>query len=231
MSDPTNGGDDSTPGGVAERPAEPERPCLEDGAWKTTRREFIAYTTAGVVAVALPPGGAEAEGRAAPARPRGPGPVEISLKVNGVRRRLELPPSATLAHALRDELGLTGTKVSCDRGACSACTVLLDGTPVSACMTFALDADGREVTTIEGLSRGGALHPVQEAFIARDAMQCGFCTPGMVMSCAALLARSPHPSLDEVKAATSGNFCRCGAYREVFEAVLSASGAALSKRE
>jgi len=230
VSDRPKAGDGSTPGGVAECPAEPERPRVEDGGWKTTRREFIAYTTAGVVAVALPPG-AEAEARAAPPRLRGPGPVEISLKVNGVRRRLELPPSATLAHALRDELGLTGTKVSCDRGACSACTVLLDGTPVSACMTFALDAEGREVTTIEGLSRGGALHPVQEAFIARDAMQCGFCTPGMVMSCAALLARSPHPSLDEVKAATSGNFCRCGSYRAVFEAVLSAGGAALSQKE
>ncbi len=125
---------------------------------------------------------------------------------------------------LRFELGLTGTKVGCDRGACSACTVWLDGLPVVACTTFVLDAVGRDVTTVEGLARGGQLHPLQQAFIDHDAMQCGFCTPGMVMSCAALLARKGDPTLDDVRAATSGNLCRCGTYAKVFEATLAAAG-------
>jgi aerobic-type carbon monoxide dehydrogenase small subunit (CoxS/CutS family) len=197
----------------------------------STRREFLATSTAGVVAATLPLGDAEAAAGAGSSAVRGPGPVEIALQVNGKPRRIRVRPDATLAQALRQDLGLTGTKVGCDRGACSACTVLLDGAPVSACMTFALDAADREVTTIEGLARGGALHPVQEAFIARDAVQCGFCTPGMVMSCAALLARSPHPTLDEVKAATSGNLCRCGTYPKVFEAMLFTGGSNLTRGE
>ncbi|HVR43100.1 MAG TPA: (2Fe-2S)-binding protein [Thermoanaerobaculia bacterium] len=153
----------------------------------------------------------------------GPGPVAIALIVNGERRELELEPRATLAEALRDELGLTGTKVSCDRGACSACTVMLDGTPVCSCMTLAIEVGERRVTTIEGLASGDELHPVQQAFIERDALQCGFCTPGMVMSCAALVDRNPSPTLDEVRTATSGNLCRCGTYPKVFEATLAAA--------
>jgi aerobic-type carbon monoxide dehydrogenase small subunit (CoxS/CutS family) len=153
----------------------------------------------------------------------GPGPVPLSLKVNGTERKLRVEPRTTLAEALRDELGLTGTKVVCDRGSCSACTVHLDGMPVNACMTFALDVGRREVTTIEGLAKGETLHPVQEAFIAHDALQCGFCTPGMVMSCAALLARNPKPTLEDVRDATSGNLCRCGTYPKVFAATLAAA--------
>ena len=135
-----------------------------------------------------------------------------------------MEPRTTLADALRLHLGLTGTKIGCDRGACSACTVWLDGVPVNSCMTFALDAVGRNVTTIEGLAQGDRLHPVQDAFIAHDAMQCGFCTPGMVMSCAALLARNANPTRDDVRAATSGNLCRCGTYPNVFDATLAAAG-------
>jgi aerobic-type carbon monoxide dehydrogenase small subunit (CoxS/CutS family) len=153
----------------------------------------------------------------------GPGKVPLDIVINGKREHLEVEPRATLADALRFDLGLTGTKVVCDRGSCSACTVWLDGAPVCACTTFALDAAGRTVTTIEGLARGDELHPIQSAFIEHDAMQCGFCTPGMVMSCAALLARSPSPSLDEVKRAVSGNLCRCGTYPKVFEATLAAA--------
>jgi aerobic-type carbon monoxide dehydrogenase small subunit (CoxS/CutS family) len=119
---------------------------------------------------------------------------------------------------------LTGTKIGCDRGACSACTVWLDGTPVSSCMTLALDARGKAVTTIEGLADGDKLHPVQQAFVDHDAMQCGFCTPGMVMSCAALLNRKPDPTLDDVKHAISGHICRCGAYPNIFNATLSVAG-------
>jgi aerobic-type carbon monoxide dehydrogenase small subunit (CoxS/CutS family) len=153
----------------------------------------------------------------------GPGKVLLTLRVNGQEKRVEVEPRATLADTLRFDLGMTGTKVVCDRGSCSACTVWLDGTPVNACTTFALDAAGRAITTIEGLAHGGELHPVQQAFIDHDAMQCGFCTPGMVMSCAALLARNGSPTLDDVRAATSGNLCRCGTYPKVFDATLAAA--------
>lgn len=164
-------------------------------------------------------------------RPRalGPGPVPIVLSVNGVERALTIEPRTTLAEALRNELGMTGTKVACDRGACSACTVWLDGTPVSSCMTLAIDVGDRKVTTIEGLAKEGELHPVQRAFIEHDAMQCGFCTAGMVMSSAALLERNASPTLDDVKEATSGNLCRCGTYPKVFEATLAAARAPRKK--
>src|SRR5205823_1155666 len=124
---------------------------------------------------------------------------------------------------LRTHLDMTGTKIVCDRGSCSACTVWLDGTPVCSCMTLALDAHGKEITTIEGLAQGDQLHRVQQQFIEHDAMQCGFCTPGMIMSCAALLAHNANPSLDDVKTATSGNLCRCGTYHNVFQATLAAA--------
>jgi xanthine dehydrogenase YagT iron-sulfur-binding subunit len=154
----------------------------------------------------------------------GPGKMSAVLRVNGAEKHVAVEPRQTLAEVLRVELGLTGTKIGCDRGACSACTVWMDGSPVCACTTFVLDAVARDVTTIEGLARGDVLHPVQQAFIDHDAMQCGFCTPGMVMSCAALLARKADVSLEDVRAATSGNLCRCGTYAKVFEATLAAAG-------
>ena len=153
----------------------------------------------------------------------GPGKVPVTLRINGADRRVDLEPRTTLADALRFDLGMTGTKVVCDRGSCSACTVWLDGMPVNSCTTFALDAVGRAITTIEGLARGDELHPVQQAFIDHDAMQCGFCTPGMVMSCAALLAKNGAPTLDDVRTATSGNLCRCGTYPKVFDATIAAA--------
>jgi len=153
----------------------------------------------------------------------GPGAVPITLDVNGVPCALSVAPSTTLVEALRDALELTGTKLACDRGACSACTVWLDGAPVASCMMLAIDVGARKVTTIEGLAQGDELHPVQSAFIAHDALQCGFCTPGLVMSCAALLEKNPHPTIDEVKAAISGHLCRCGAYPHVIAAALDAA--------
>lgn len=153
----------------------------------------------------------------------GPGAVPITLNVNGTPCALSVAPSTTLAEALRDALELTGTKLACDRGACSACTVWLDGAPVASCMLLAIDVGARKVTTIEGLAQGDTLHPVQSAFIAHDAMQCGFCTPGLAMSCAALLEKNPHPSVDEVKAAIGGHLCRCGTYPHVIAAVLDAA--------
>ncbi|MCF6102705.1 (2Fe-2S)-binding protein [Mesorhizobium muleiense] len=154
----------------------------------------------------------------------GPGLIPIDLTINGRRVPVQAEPATTLVDVLRNHLGLTGTKIGCDRGACSACTVWLDGQPASSCMTLALDARGRNITTIEGLAEGGKLHPVQQAFIEHDALQCGFCTPGMVMSCAALIDRKPDAGIDEVKAAISGHLCRCGTYPNIFAAVLAVAG-------
>jgi xanthine dehydrogenase YagT iron-sulfur-binding subunit len=150
----------------------------------------------------------------------GPNAVPIKLHVNGQEHAVTVEPRYTLADTLRDQLSLTGTKVVCDRGSCSACTVWVDGAPQLACMTLAVDAVGHKITTIEGLSHGDQLHPIQAAFIKHDALQCGFCTPGMVMSCAALLDRNPNPSLADVKHAVSGNLCRCGTYPKIFAATL-----------
>jgi xanthine dehydrogenase YagT iron-sulfur-binding subunit len=153
----------------------------------------------------------------------GPNAVPIKLHINGQEHAVTVEPRYTLAETLRDHLNLTGTKVVCDRGSCSACTVWIDEAPQLACMTLAVDAVGHKITTIEGISHGEQLHPVQAAFIKHDALQCGFCTPGMVMSCAALLKRNSNPSLAEVKHAVSGNLCRCGTYPKVFAATLDAA--------
>jgi len=147
------------------------------------------------------------------------------LDVNGVRRAVEIETQATLADILRGPLELTGTKIGCDRGACSACTVWIDGLPALSCMTLAVDVGERKVVTIEGLAKDGKLHPVQSAFIEHDALQCGFCTPGMVMSCAALVERNPAATREDVKAAISGHLCRCGTYPHVIEATLDAARA------
>lgn len=208
-------------------PTQRAGPCAGEPL-RTTRRAFLGTAAAGAGALAA--GLPEAAGAAEPPRIRGPGPLTLALRVNGGRRRVTVTPATTLADALRGGLGLTGTKIGCDRGACGACTVLLDGAPVSSCLTLALDVGEREVTTIEGLGTAAALHPVQEAFAAHDALQCGFCTPGMVMSCAALLARNPRPTLDDVKQAVSGNTCRCGTYPKVFEATLAAAERGLTRR-
>ncbi len=154
----------------------------------------------------------------------GPGAVPVTLLVNGKEHTIQIEPRTTLADALRVHMGLTGTKVICDRGSCSGCTVLLDKTPVNSCMTLAMDARGHHVTTIEGLPQNGEMHPLQAAFVKHDAMQCGFCTPGMVMSCAALLEKNPKPTEDDVRHATAGNLCRCGTYPRIFAATLEAAG-------
>jgi xanthine dehydrogenase YagT iron-sulfur-binding subunit len=167
---------------------------------------------------------ANAEGVSGDMRVLGPGPVSLSLSVNGRRLVVRADPSTTLAEVLRHNLGLTGTKIGCDRGACSACTVWVDGQVAASCMTLAFDARGKQITTIEGLAQGGKLHPVQQAFVDHDALQCGFCTPGMVMSCAALVERNPNCTLEDVKAAVSGHLCRCGTYPNIFKATLAAAG-------
>jgi len=150
----------------------------------------------------------------------GPEATTIELSINGKPVALEIEPRVTLLSALREHLGLTGTKLVCDRGACGACTVHLDGKPVNSCMMLAVDARGHQITTIEGLGTPSNMHPVQAAFVETDALQCGFCTPGMVMSVAAALERNPAATTDEIKHATAGNICRCGTYPHVFAAAL-----------
>lgn len=166
----------------------------------------------------------------------GPQQQQFALSVNGQVQQVWLDPATTLVDVLRDQLGLTGTKVGCDRGACSACTVWVDGEVAISCMTLALDVRGKQITTIEGLARAGAapgevqLHPVQQAFIEHDALQCGFCTPGMIMSCARLVDRDPDCTLDDVKQAISGHLCRCGAYPNIFKATLAAAESCRKQR-
>jgi xanthine dehydrogenase YagT iron-sulfur-binding subunit len=147
------------------------------------------------------------------------GVTAISLHVNGSVRRLQLDSRTTLLDALRDQLELTGTKKGCDQGACGACTVLLDGKRVLACLTLAAQCDGRAVTTIEGIAPDGGLHPLQDAFVRHDALQCGYCTPGQIMSALALLEEGGAGSDDEVRELMSGNICRCGAYPNIVDAI------------
>jgi len=145
--------------------------------------------------------------------PKGVREMAVVMEVNGKPYRLNVKSHWTLLEVLRRELALTGTKNSCDRGSCGACTVILDGRVVYACSLLAVEADRRKITTIEGLSDGETLHPLQEAFVREDALQCGFCTPAMILCSKALLDRNPRPGIDEIKEALSGNICRCAAYR------------------
>lgn len=148
--------------------------------------------------------------------------VDIELKVNGIEYRLRVEPRRTLVEVLRETLGLTGTKKSCNEGECGACTVLVDGAPVASCLLLAIDARGKDILTIEGLAEGEKLHPLQESFLKHGAIQCGFCTPGMVMAAKALLDRNPRPTLMEVRRGISGNLCRCTGYQHIINAILGA---------
>lgn len=155
----------------------------------------------------------------------GPGKAPIALTVNGTKYTAELEPRVTLLEALRHEFDLTGAKRVCDRATCGACTVMMDGKPVYACTVLAIEAQGKAVTTVEGLMRGGRLHPIQQAFIDNDGQQCGFCTPGFVVACKAFLDRNPNPTAAEIDKGLGGNLCRCGTYVGVKAAVLQAAGA------
>lgn len=148
---------------------------------------------------------------------------EITLTVNGQSHHLDVSLHRTLLEVLRDELGLTGTKYGCGMGECGACTVLIEGKPVLSCITLAATADGKAITTIEGLAEDGNLHPVQQAFIDRGAIQCGYCTPGMILAAKALLDENPGPTEEEVKQYLRGNLCRCTGYTKIIEAVLVAA--------
>jgi len=190
-----------------------------------SRRNFIKGLgggIAGATAIAAKAGGAAQEGPHG-AMIVGTSPVKISLLINGKKHELEVDPRTTLLDVLRNDLDYTGTKRVCNKGQCGACTVILDGKTILACNMLALDADGASIETIEGLAKGDKLHPVQEAFVKHDAMQCGFCTPGFIMSCVSLLRENNQPTLEEIKTGVSGNLCRCGTYPNIFKAVAEAA--------
>lgn len=147
----------------------------------------------------------------------------IKLRVNGEEREVLTEVQRTLLEVLREDLGLTGAKRGCDLGTCGSCTVLIDGKPYLSCLTLAVDVEGREILTIEGLAEGGVLHPLQKAFVEKGAIQCGFCTPGMILTAKSFLDEKPHPSEFEVRKAISGNLCRCTGYAKIVEAILSVS--------
>jgi len=151
--------------------------------------------------------------------------VFIALQVNGISRRIEVEPTAFLVDVLRDEFGLKAAKKGCGQGQCGACTVLLDGHPVLSCILLAVQADGKSILTLEGLAPEGKLHPIQEAFIEEGAVQCGFCTPGMILSAKALLDKNAEPSDEEIRTALSGNLCRCTGYVKIVRAVKRAAKA------
>jgi xanthine dehydrogenase YagT iron-sulfur-binding subunit len=189
-----------------------------------SRRGFITSVGTGAIGVAAAGALVQAAPPAAQPETVMPGEVStISLTVNGRRHKVLVEPRWSLLYVLRDHLGLTGTKVGCERGECGACTVLIDGKARYACMTLAVEADGREITTVEGLMTGEELGPTQRAFAEEDAFQCGFCTPGQVMAAEGLLRANPSPNLDEIRQGMAGNICRCGAYAHIFKAVAKAA--------
>jgi xanthine dehydrogenase YagT iron-sulfur-binding subunit len=153
-----------------------------------------------------------------------PARIAVALNVNGVQKQLQIAPWTTLLDALRDHLDLTGTKKGCDHGQCGACTVLVDGRRVNSCLTLAVMKDGADITTIEGLAKDGALHPLQQAFIDHDAFQCGYCTPGQICSAAGLLAEGKAKTTDQIRELMSGNLCRCAAYPNIVTAIQQAMG-------
>lgn len=190
-----------------------------------TRRDFFIRTTSvvGAILVLHGCGGDERTSATSPPRPADGQPeptlLEGVFRINGVEHRVRFDPRVTLLDLLREGFGLTGAKKGCDHGQCGACTVLVDGRRIDACLALAAQNRGREITTIEGLARGGTLHPMQQAFLENDAFQCGFCTPGQIMSAVALLDEPCGRGEDEVRECMSGNICRCGAYRNILAAI------------
>jgi aerobic-type carbon monoxide dehydrogenase small subunit (CoxS/CutS family) len=189
-----------------------------------SRRGFLKTASIGVAATSIDAAG-DRGARAQEGPPVLRGEVPVTFTLNGAEKKVVCGTGVTLLELLRDRLDLTGTKMVCDRGSCGACTVSLDGRTVNSCLLLAVDASGRDVQTIEGLASGASLHPVQQAFVEEDALQCGFCTPGMIMSCKALLDRNQSPTREQVAEAVAGNICRCGTYFNVFRAAARAGAA------
>jgi aerobic-type carbon monoxide dehydrogenase small subunit (CoxS/CutS family) len=191
--------------------------------FSVSRRNFLKSTGVASIAATVV-GGREAEAQGGPAAV-GPGPVPVRLNVNGKNVDLTIEPRVTLLDALRTRADLTGNKRGCDRGACGACTMIVDGRPVYACSTLAIEVQGKQIRNVDGLANGATLHPVQQAFVDKDALMCGFCTPGFIMASVALLEKNPNPTDEQIRKGLDGNICRCGTFSRIFEAVQSAKGA------
>ncbi len=196
----------------------------KDG-FSVSRRSFLKSfgTTAAAAATVQVEAVAQELAKANAEQTYGPGAVPITLNVNGKTLKLQVEPRVTLLEALRNHSNLTGAKEVCDRATCGACTVLLDGAPIYSCSKLAIEAQGHEITTVEGLAQDGELEPLQQAFIDHDALQCGYCTPGMILSIEALFRKIPQPTRDDIRNAIDGNLCRCGSYLNIIEAALDAS--------
>ena len=193
--------------------------------FSVSRRDFLKTVGVGSLATTVA-AAAEADAQTAAPRPMGPGDVPIVLTVNGRRHELSVEPRVTLLDALRTRLDITGVKRVCDRGTCGACTMIVDGRTVYACSMLAIEAQGQSIRTIEGLSNGTVLHPVQQALCDTDGLMCGFCTPGFVVAAVALFERNPNPTSEQARRALDGNICRCGTYSRVLDAALSVKGVA-----
>jgi xanthine dehydrogenase YagT iron-sulfur-binding subunit len=205
---------------MAQKNKDPEKPEQID----RSRRNFLK--TAGVAPLVAGVAGASVAEAQSGATVVGPGNVTIQLTVNGKRLNLNIEPRMTLLNALRNKADLTGNKRGCDRGVCGACTMIIDGRTAYSCSTLAIEVQGRQIRTVDGLANGATLHPVQQAFCDRDALMCGFCTPGFVMATVALIEKHPNPTPAQVKAGLDGNICRCGTFTRIMEAATSVKGVA-----
>jgi xanthine dehydrogenase YagT iron-sulfur-binding subunit len=189
-----------------------------------SRRNFLKSAGVGSLAATVVGVPATDAQTTAGAQPVGPGEVPIQLIVNGTRVDLRVEPRVTLLDAIRNRADITGSKRGCDRGACGACTMIVDGRPIYSCSTLAIESQGKQIRTIDGLASGDRLHPVQQAFYEKDALMCGFCTPGFIMASVALLEKYPSPTAEQLHRGLDGNICRCGTFTRIMEAVSSVKG-------
>jgi len=194
----------------------------KDDRLTVSRRDFLKSAGVGGLATAVTGTAAEVDAQTGP-RVLGPGDVPVTLTVNGKRLELRIEPRVTLLDAIRNRADLTGNKRVCDRGTCGACTMIVDSRTIYACSTLAIDVQGKSIRTVDGLSTGNTLHPVQQAFCDVDALMCGFCTPGFVMAATALLERVPNPTIEQARKGLDGNVCRCGTFVRIMEATMAAA--------
>jgi xanthine dehydrogenase YagT iron-sulfur-binding subunit len=199
----------------------PEKP----GKFSVSRRDFLKTAGVGSLATAVTAGAVEVEAQGGPTAV-GPGEVPVTLTVNGKRLDLRIEPRVTLLDAIRNRADMTGNKRVCDRGTCGACTMIIDGRTAYSCSTLAIDVQGKQIRTVDGLASGNTLHPVQQAFCDKDSLMCGFCTPGFVMASVALLEKYPSPTPEQARRGLDGNICRCGTFTRIMEAVMSVKGVA-----